>query len=428
MPRTILVIDDEQNMRWVLKRALEQAGYEVLTAEGGEQGLSQFARHRVDLVLLDLKMPRMDGLTVLRELRRRNAQIPVLLLTAYASIPTAVEALKVGATDYLRKPFDLEAMLAHIGRHLAQKAEAGPPDEPLLQERFGEYIGAAPALLEALARAETATQTTLPVVLKGEAGTGRRHLAHLIHQSSPVTAKGRLIEVNCAHLPEAALALDLLGEPAGDQAGGRWQQALGGSLLLSEVASLPPHLQEEAGRHLAAYLCATQRPHGLRLLVTTVGPLPDAWTPLLDMALHIQLPALRDRREDLPLFLAHFAPHATWSREARAWLSGYAWPGNVAELQRVVQQAARAAAGEAVEPQHLPGQLAPTSGSASAAIYRLPQEGIDLEQVEQDFIRQALALAQGNKSQAAQLLGISRATLLYRLDKYAIVSTESDTG
>lgn len=150
MPRTILVIDDEQNLRWVLRRALEQTGYEVLTAEGGEQGLSQFARHRVDLVLLDLKLPRMDGLAVLRELRRRNAQVPILLLTAYASIPTAVEALKVGATDYLRKPFDLAAMLAHVERHLAQQSEARPPDEPLRQERFGEYIGAAPALLARL--------------------------------------------------------------------------------------------------------------------------------------------------------------------------------------------------------------------------------------------------------------------------------------
>lgn len=427
MPRTILVIDDEQNMRWVLKRALEQAGYEVLSAEGGEQGLNQFARHPVDLVLLDLKMPRMDGLTTLRELRRRNAQIPILLLTAYASIPTAVEALKVGATDYLRKPFDLETMLAHIARHLAQQAEATPSTELLRQDRFGDFIGASPALLGVLARAETATQAIHPVVLEGEVGTGRRHLAHLIHQNSPATAKGRLIEINCAYLPEPALELDLLGEPSGDQPGGRWQQALGGSLLLSEVAALPLHLQERVGRHLAAYLCTPQRPHGLRLLLTTTGPVAD-WAPVLDMALHIFLPALRDRLEDLPLFLAHFAPQATWSREARAWLTGYVWPGNVAELQRVVQQAARLAAGETVEPHHLPGQLAPADGPASVGAYRIPPEGIDLEQVEQDFIRQALAISQGNKTQAAQILGISRATLLYRLDKYAIATSEPDTG
>ena len=124
MARTVLVIDDERNMRWVLERALQKAGYDVLTAERGELGLQLFARHRVDLVLLDLKMPGMDGLAVLRELRQRSTSVPILLLTAYATVPTAVEALQLGASDYLRKPFDLESILSQINRFLADQVRA----------------------------------------------------------------------------------------------------------------------------------------------------------------------------------------------------------------------------------------------------------------------------------------------------------------
>ena len=130
MARTILVIDDERNMRWVLERALAKAGYDVVTAERGEQAIQRFARHAVDLVLLDLKMPGMDGMTVLRELRRRDTTVPILLLTAYASVPTAVEALQIGASDYLRKPFDLETVLATINRHIADTSDVPMTDEP----------------------------------------------------------------------------------------------------------------------------------------------------------------------------------------------------------------------------------------------------------------------------------------------------------
>ena len=155
MTRTILVIDDERNMRWVLERALTKAGYDVVTAERGEQGLQRFSRHAVDLVLLDLKMPGMDGMTVLRELRRRDAAVPILLLTAYASVPTAVEALQIGASDYLRKPFDLETVLATINRHIADANDVDTTDDPSMAmpgstESLIEFIGATPALQGAL--------------------------------------------------------------------------------------------------------------------------------------------------------------------------------------------------------------------------------------------------------------------------------------
>ncbi len=187
MARTVLIIDDEENMRWVLERALKKAGYQVLTARRGEEGLELFALHPVDLVLVDLKMPGMDGLAVLRELCQRDPEVPILLFTAYATVPTAVEALQWGATDYLRKPFDLEVVLAKIHEAIAKTADrqAQPEPEPPPATDFRDFIGAAPALQEALTHARSVAATDYTVHLVGEPGTGRRLLARLIYANQP---------------------------------------------------------------------------------------------------------------------------------------------------------------------------------------------------------------------------------------------------
>lgn len=419
MTRTVLVIDDEDNMRWVLERALKRASYEVLTASRGEQGLELFARHGVDLVLLDLKMPRMDGLAVLRELRRRSSDVPILLLTAYATVPTAVEAMQIGASDYLRKPFDLEAVLAKVNAHLAAQAdlEAEEPAEHLTD--FRRFVGASPCLSRSLAQAAAAAQVDYPVLIQGESGSGRRHLARQIHGNTEDMAGGRLLTADCASLPLALLEQELLAVPSEGSRGGQWQLALGGSLVLANVHALPDSLAVDLVAHFSDYLRNAGRPHGLRLLLTAEQAPGPVWQPILERAITIALPPLRRRREDLPLLLAHFAPGVQWSSQVRSLLSSYEWPGNVAELQRVAQQAAQAAAGETVQPQHVPGHLASTDAGVTG-VYGLPPEGIDLEELEQSLIRQALAQAQGNKAQAARLLGLSRATLLYRLEKYGI--------
>jgi DNA-binding NtrC family response regulator len=417
MARTVLVIDDEDNMRWVLSRALEKAGYDVITAGRGADGLRQFALNPVDLVLLDLKMPGMDGLAVLREIRQRSQTTPVLLLTAYATVPTAVEALQVGATDYLRKPFDLEAVLAKISERLAQRAndqqeewQQRPAFEPPL---FAEFVGASPLLKHPLAQACAATESLHPVLAHGETGSGRRHLASLIHAHTLPTAQGRLVTLDCAALPLTILAQDLPPDESG-----RWQQALGGSLLLANADRLSEDQAADLLPAVQSYLRNQRHPHGLRLLFTASTDLPDLWTPLLDRTIQITLPSLRDRLADLPLLLAHFAPNSEWSQEAVAMLASHAWPGNVAEFQRVVSQAARAAGDEPVRPRHLPGHLRPSSPVAGP--FLLPPDGVDLEEVERGLIQQALDLAGGNKTQAARLLNLTRATLLYRLDKYGI--------
>jgi two-component system, NtrC family, response regulator AtoC len=420
MARTVLIIDDETNMRWVLSRALQKAGYDTFVAEQGEQGLLLFAQHSIDLVLLDLKMPGMDGLAVLRELRQRSSDIPILLLTAYATVPTAVEALQIGATDYLRKPFDIESLLGHIGRHLAahaqQKAEMAPlPSKP----NFVEFVGAAPILSLPLARAQAATCTDSTVIIQGETGTGRQHLARLIHANTPITALGRFVVINCASLPPSLLEHLLLGQDSHAVTELQWQEAFGGSLLLANIDAVASPLQEHIANRLYDYLHTAQRPHGLRLLLTTQQELAPAWLRVQAFALTVELPPLRARLTDLPLLLRHFAPKACWSREARAQIEAYAWPGNVAELQRVVQQVASLADDECIQLQHLPTHLLSVLADSTGLFY-LPPEGIQLEKLEQDLLRQALSLAHGNKSSAARLLGLSRATLLYRLEKYGL--------
>lgn len=423
MAYTILVVDDEDNMRWVLNRALEQAGYEVLTANRGDKALQSFARHRIDLVLLDLKMPGMDGLGVLRELRQRSPDVPILLLTAFASVPTAVGAFQAGATDYIRKPFDIENLLTLIARYLSQQANhAIMQQEAHSSSLFSDFIGADPSLHRPLAQAEAAVRSLYTVLLQGESGAGRRHLARLIHHHTQSTARRRLVTVDCAALPAALLGQELLHD---SNEGGRWQMALGGSLLLANVDSLEEPLLAPLVEHLSFYVWQPERPNGLRLLLTTTNPLSPTWTPITEKALRVELPPLRQRLSDLPLLLADFAPGAVWNEDAKVLLAAYAWPSNVAEFQRVVQQAARLAGDEPVQAHHLPtylmqGNLMPTGGLV------LPPDGIELETVEQALIQQALTLARGNKTQAARLLGLTRATLLYRLEKYGMGSTGAD--
>ncbi len=231
-----------------------------------------------------------------------------------------------------------------------------------------------------------------------------------------------------AALPPTLLERELMtsGRENGETTG-RWQQALGGSLLLADIQRVLEDLAPRLVAHLARYLRTAQRPHGLRLLLTSDGRTLPAWDPVLAEAVTIALPPLRERLEDIPLLLAHFTPEVTWSRAAQERLRLYPWPGNVAEFRRVVRQAAASAqarGAQMVDVVHLPGHLQPDDTSLDSGPFVLPPEGIDLEAVEQDLLRQALARAQGNKSRAARLLGLSRATFLYRLDKYGIQTDE----
>jgi two-component system NtrC family response regulator len=423
MPQTVLVIDDDNNMRWVIRRALAQAGYNVAMAASGEDGLELLAQEPIDLVLLDLKMPGLDGLGVLRRFRQGPADVPVILLTAYASVQTAVEAMKLGATDYLSKPFDVEALKLAVERALRERALAQEVARLRAQVSVlaatPEIVGKSAVLAELLGRLPAMAAAAGHVLVTGEPGTGKRLLARAIHLSAP--RQRPLLEFDAAALPGDRTERELFGQTVtvggvGTHLAGVLDRAMGGTLLLAALDRLSPAGQER----LAALLPQAN----LRLIATASGPLSAALQQALS-PLIVTVPPLRERLDDVPLLVRHFLGERALTPLALQALLRYDWPGNVAELRRVVERAAAlAAVGEAIDLEHLPEAVAASLTVPERVPFRLPPEGVNLEEVERELIRQALERAHGNKTRAAELLGLTRHTLLYRLEKYGLKTGE----
>jgi DNA-binding NtrC family response regulator len=419
MTRAILIIDDEPNMRWVLGRALEQAGYSVHGAVGGDEAASLLAREPIDLVLLDLKLKGEDGLTVLRRLRERQPDMVVIMLTAYGTVPTVVEAMQIGAADFLRKPFDVEEVTFKIARALERRAMQQELTRLTLQQRsapvFETLIGLAVSWQSLLDQARTAAATDRDILIIGEAGSGRATLARAIHVAS-VRHGAPLSELDMGLYHPAAQHEALFGTRSSD---GAWNEAGSGSLLLRGLAEAPTVHQA-----LAHGLATRAAGAGPRLLVPEAASstLPEMITAQMPMQLHV--PPLRERPGDALLLARHFAGEHLITEQAAQAIEHYRWPGNVAELRSVLLRAAQLAGTSPIDSTHLPMHGMAALGPSDSRAIRLPLEGVNLEVVEQDLIRQALELARGNKSKAAELLGLSRHTLLYRMEKYGITAPE----
>jgi DNA-binding NtrC family response regulator len=406
----LLLVDDEPNMRWVLQEALSKAGYLVQTAPSGEEALTILASYPIDLVVLDLKLKGMDGLATLRQIHQRWPDVVVLILTAYGTISTAVEALQGGASDYLRKPFDVEEVLFKISRALERHAlqqevqrlrVAPPPPTP----------GSAPAWRQAIeASIRTLTQG-LDLVLIGEVGSGRATIARLAHASGP-RRRAPLVEVDLATLAPSAQAA-MLGGDGFPQ--GFWAAAGQGTLLLRHVT----HLSNDGAAGLGSLL-QRRAEHGVGplLILTDTAATGQSKHTLSHHAIHIRVPPLREHADDIVLFMQHWLPHHAISPAALALLQQYPWPGNLSELRGVVERAAHLSHGQAIAEQHLPERVQVTP--LPNLPYRLPSEGVSLEAVEIGLIKQALERAGGNKTRAAELLGLTRHTLLYRMEKHQI--------
>jgi DNA-binding NtrC family response regulator len=407
MAERVLVVDDEANMRWVLQEALAQAGYEVATSAGGEEALQQMAQTPADLVILDLKLKGMDGLATLRRLHERWPQVVVIILTAYGTVATAVEAMHLGAADYLRKPFDVEEVRFKLQRALERKALQSELQR-LRQSVHGAgrvaLAGSHPIWQRSVEQVRSLTALDLDVLFLGEAGSGKRALARLAHALSERGA-APLVEVDLRTVPDEIQQAVLAGQGGADDA---WSRSGAGSLLLCHVERL--HLEVWTALRERQTQSGRRRP---RLLLTAERA-PDGG---INMA-EVLAPPLRDRAGDLPLLARSFAPDAEVTPAALEALAHYAWPGNVAELRGVIDRAMALAAGHPIDVCHLPREVC--DGPAAETPMRLPPEGLSLEAVEIALLRQALELAGGNKTRAAELLGLTRHTLLYRLEKYEL--------
>jgi DNA-binding NtrC family response regulator len=440
--RRLLVVDDEPNMAWLFEQSFGQE-FRVGKAHSGAEALARLDQGPVDLVLLDLMMPGMDGLSALREMKRRHPDLPVVMMTAYATVKTAVEAIKAGAADYVIKPFDLEevrrVMMAALPPSTAEAAERRP----------ASMLGDSAAMQAVFRKIQRVAPTDASVLVLGETGTGKELVARAIHAASPRAAKP-FVAVNCAALPEHLLESELFGHEKGAFTGaqvrkpGRFELADGGTLLLDEIGDMPLALQAKLLRVLEfrqVEPLGSTRPHpiDLRVLASThrdLRELVKQGTFREDLyfrlaVVPILLPPLRERAGDIPLLANHLLRSFTerlgkefraFSGEAMAVLEAYPWPGNVRELRNLMEQLAVLWDGGIVEAEDLPeylmapardGAAAPGSGGGGGS---LKDQVRSLKaDYEQERILVALREVSGNRTQAAKRLGISRRTLQLKL-------------
>ncbi len=435
--RTILVVDDDPEMRVALELTLKRGGYACTLARDGKEALAVLDRGAFDLVVTDLRMPRVDGIELLERMGAVAPRTPALVITAHGTVDTAVESMKRGAVDFLQKPFGPDVLLAKVSGVLARRRQ------PAVRNRRGSHLVAEdPAMAEVLSLVEAAAATRATVLISGESGTGKEVIARRIHELSP-WADGPFVGVNCAAIPANLMESELFGHEKGAFTGaaeareGRFEQAQGGTLLLDEVSEMDPALQAKLLRVLQereVERVGGRRPIPLelRVVATTNRDLPEEvrkgrFREDLYYRLHvlpIHLPPLRARRRDIvPLargFLAracqaHATDEAVLTPEAEKVLEGHDWPGNVRELQNAVERAAVLARGGAVGPGHFRlGEGTPTRGAGGFRV-----EGT-LEDMERRIILAAYEQNGANKKATARALGINVKTLRAKLRAYGV--------
>lgn len=445
----ILVVDDEEHMCWALERAMRQEGYQVLTATQGRQGLDLIREEAPSLIILDLKMPEMDGMEVLQQIKEMQPKLPVIILTAHGTIETAIEAMKIGAADFITKPFDLDELKIVIKKALmiSQLVTEVSFLRSELTKRYGQIIGQSQAMKEVRDLIDRVALANATVLLSGESGTGKEVAAVAIHQASPRRDQP-FVAVNCAALPEHLLESELFGHEKGAFTGavvrkmGRFELADKGTIFLDEIAEMPLNMQAKLLRFLQEK--TFERVGGTETLRVDVRVLAATNRNIMEAigkgdfredlyyrlnVIPIHLPPLRERREDISLlaehFLRKFQPTYLVNRinpAAMEMMAKYNWPGNIRELQNVIERAAIICRGGEIMPDNLPRELhAPQKVvTGNVAVVNFPEGGISLEEVEKQLIVQALERSGGNQTKAANLLAITRSALLYRMQKHGI--------
>ena len=448
-PRTaILVVDDDADMREWVKEELEHEGFVVETASGGRKGVERVKAGGIDLVVSDVKMPDLDGLDLLREVREVSPSPFVIIVTGFGSIDTAIRAVKLGANDYITKPFKIDQLVLSIDKALAERSlrseVAKLREEVTRRDRMDNIIGRSAPMQEVFDLMRRLSSSHANLLITGESGTGKELVARAIAARSP--RKGRpFIAVNCAAIPENLLESELFGYARGAHSTantdrqGLFVEANGGTLFLDEIAELPLPLQPKLLRVLQD---GEVRPLGtnraervdVRVIAATNRDLEralrdgkfreDLYYRLNVIQLH--LPPLRGRQDDVFALADHFLersvarsgkPVRGWREGAKKLLLAYHWPGNVRELENVVERAVALAEGELIGPDDLPRAMQERKGQD--LLTNAVAQGYTLDQLERDYIERVLDVEGGNKTRAAQRLGLDRKTLYRKLEEYA---------
>jgi DNA-binding NtrC family response regulator len=447
----ILVVDDDENLRWVLKTQLEDMGYTTSTAMNGEEALAAIEKEPPALILTDLKMPGVSGMELLDRVRSEYPEVPVVMITAFATVQSAVQAMRAGAYDYLTKPIDFDELALVVTRvldHFRLVAEVRSLRASLDRKYgFEGIIGHSEALLSLLDTAARAAQSDSTILIHAETGTGKELLARAIHFNSRRRDKP-FITINCGAIPRELLESELFGHVKGSFTGavahktGKVEMAHRGTLFLDEIGEMPGELQVKVLRLIqqgelekvgatspvkvnVRFVAATHRNLGAMIEDNTFRE--DLYYRLA--VIPLELPPLRDRAEDIPELVEHFF-WKTREKQGRTSLvlppallprfQNYRWPGNIRELENVIERIVVLARGDEITLRDLPDFLQRERPAIDTLQLELPPRGISLESVEKELIVRALEKFDGNQTHAAKYLDISRKALRYRTEKYGI--------
>lgn len=446
--KTILIADDEKNMIWALKKALKDENYKIITASDGLEAYSIAASEEPDLVLLDLRMPKMDGLEVLKKLKEDDRSIPVVMITAHGTMESAIDAMKLGAIDYISKPFDIEELKLVINKALnigSMQDQIEYLTEELTRNTGSVIIGESEKIMEVLNIVSRVASSNATVMITGESGTGKEVIANSIHFSSNRKNKP-YVKINCGAIPENLLESELFGYEKGAFTGaisrkpGKFELADGGTIFLDEVGELNTDIQVKLLRAIQEH--EFERIGGVETIKVDVRIIAATNRNLKEMVdsgefredlyyrlnvIPIELPPLRERKKDIPKLIEFFTEkfcgeigreRLYFDEDSMNILINYEWKGNIRELENVIERLVILCQENRVRKEMLPREILYSGNHDNQFV--LPDEGISLDEVEKSFIIQALEKTDYNQTHAARILGITRHTLLYRMEKYGI--------